>query len=109
MKHRNRMIAAIAGLLFPALACAETLKTNNPELVVKRVYCVDYNIGGVLVNKGGQPFRGSFSVAVKDEEGDVVGRNKMRLRVGAENGARFSFHYINTLDCKKQKFEFQVE
>ena len=56
MKHRNRMIAAIAaiaGLLFPALACAETLKTNNPELVVKRVYCVDYNIGGVLVNKGG--------------------------------------------------------
>jgi hypothetical protein len=109
MKNRNRMIAAIAGLLFPALVCAETLKTNNPELVVKRVYCVDYNIGGVLVNKGGQPFRGSFSVAVKDEEGDVVGRNKMRLRVGAENGARFSFHYINTLDCRKQKFEFQVE
>ena len=109
MKHQNRMIAVIVSALFPALVGAKTLQTNNPELVVKRVYCVDYNLGGVLVNKGGQPFRGSFSVAVKDEEGDVVGRNKMRLRVGAENGARFSFHYINTLDCKKQKFEFQVE
>ena len=109
MKHRNPMIAVIVSLLFPGLVHAETLKTNNPELVVKRVYCVDYNIGGVLVNKGDQPFRGSFSVAVKDQEGDVVGRNKMRLRVGAENGARFSFHYINTLDCSKQKFEFRVE
>ena len=109
MKHRNRMIAAMVSTLFAIPAHAETLKTNNPEIVVKRVYCVDYNIGGVLVNKGDQPFRGSFSVAVKDEEGDVVGRNKMRLRVGAENGARFSFHYINTLDCKKQKFEFRVE
>ncbi len=109
MKHRNPMIAVIVSMLFSALACAKTLQTNNPELVVKRVYCVDYNLGGVLVNKGAQPFRGSFSVAVKDEEGDIVGRNKMRLRVGAENGARFSFHYINTLDCKNQKFEFQVE
>ena len=109
MKHRNPMIAVMVGMLFAVPTRAETLKTNNPELVVKRVYCVDYNIGGVLVNKGDQPFRGSFSVAVKDEEGDVVGRNKMRLRVGAENGARFSVHYINTLDCKKQKFEFRVE
>ncbi len=109
MKHRNPMIAVIVSMLFAMPAHAKTLQTNNPELVVKRVYCVDYNLGGVLVNKGGQPFRGSFSVAVKDEEGDVVGRNRMRLRVGAENGARFSFHYINTLDCKKQKFEFWVE
>lgn len=111
MKHRNPIIAVIVSIsmLLPVLSHAETLKTNNPDIVVKRVYCVDYNLGGVLVNKGDQPFRGSFSVAVKDEEGDVVGRNKMRLRVGAENGARFSFHYINTLDCKKQKFEFQVE
>jgi hypothetical protein len=109
MKYRNPVIAAIVSMLLPAWVSAETLQTNNPELVVKRVYCVDYNLGGVLVNKGGQPFRGSFSVAVKDEEGDVVGRNKMRLRVGAENGARFSFHYINTLDCRKQKFEFRVE
>ncbi|MBM3337730.1 MAG: hypothetical protein FJY60_08620 [Betaproteobacteria bacterium] len=110
MKHRNlSMTAVVVSLLSPALVCATTLKTNNPEIVVKRVYCVDYNIGGVLVNKGDQPFRGSFAVAVKDEEGDVVGRNKMRLRVGAENGARFSFHYINTLDCKRQKFEFTVQ
>ena len=109
MKHWNSMIAVIVSMFCTVLTHAETLKTNNPELVVKRVYCVDYNLGGVLVNKGDQPFRGSFSVAVKDEEGDVVGRNKMRLRVGAENGARFSFHYINTLDCKKQKFEFRVE
>jgi hypothetical protein len=109
MKHRNPMIAVMVSLLFAVPTHAETLKTNNPDIVVKRIYCVDYNIGGVLVNKGDQPFRGSFSVAVKDEEGDVVGRNKMRLRVGAENGARFSFHYINTLDCKKQKFEFRVE
>lgn len=112
MRYRNLPIASIAiiaGILCPLLSHSETLQTNNPELVVKRIYCVDYNLGGVLVNKGGQPFRGSFSVAVKDEEGDVVGRNKMRLRVGAENGARFSFHYINTLDCRKQKFEFRVE
>lgn len=109
MKYRNPIIAIIVGILCPLLSHGETLQTNNPELVVKRVYCVDYNLGGVLVNKGGQPFRGSFSVAVKDEEGDVVGRNKMRLRVGAENGARFSFHYINTLDCRKQTFEFRVE
>jgi hypothetical protein len=109
MKYRNPIIAIIVGTLCPLISYGETLQTNNPELVVKRVYCVDYNLGGVLVNKGGQPFRGSFSVAVKDEEGDVVGRNKMRLRVGAENGARFSFHYINTLDCRKQKFEFRVE
>jgi hypothetical protein len=109
MNQLKLMTAMIAGLLFPLLSQAETLQTNNPEIVVKRIYCVDYNLGGVLVNKGGQPFRGSFSVAVRDDEGDVVGRNKMRLRVGAENGARFSFHYINTLDCKKQKFEFRVE
>jgi hypothetical protein len=108
MKYRNPIII-IAGVLCPLLSQGETLQTNNPELVVKRVYCVDYNLGGVLVNKGGQPYRGSFSVAVRDEEGDVVGRNTMRLRVGAENGARFSFHYINTLDCRKQKFEFRVE
>jgi len=109
MKYRNPIITIIAGILSPLPIHAETLQTNNPELVVKRVYCVDYNLGGVLVNKGGQPYRGSFSVAVRDEEGDVVGRNTMRLRVGAENGARFSFHYINTLDCRKQKFEFRVE
>lgn len=111
MKHRNPIIVMMmaAVLLWSAPASAETLQTNNPDLVVKRIYCVDYNLGGILVNKGGQPFRGSFSVAVRDEEGDVVGRNTMRLRVGAENGARFSFHYINTLDCRKQKFEFRVE
>ncbi len=88
---------------------SKTLQTNNPDIVVKRVYCVDYDLGGVLVNKGGQPFRGTLSVAVRDEEGDIVGRNKVRLRVGAENGARFSFYYINTLDCRRHKFDFRVE
>jgi hypothetical protein len=87
---------------------AETLDTNNPDIVVKRVYCLSYGLGGVLVNKGGKPFRGSLAVAVRDEEGDIVGRSKQRLRVGAENGARFDYYYINTLDCRKHTFDFTV-
>ena len=88
---------------------AETLETNNPDIVVKRVYCVDYGLGGVLVNKGDKPFRGSLAVAVKDEDGDVVGRGTQRLRVSATNGARFAYYYINTLDCRKHSFDFTVK
>ena len=93
----------------PFVAAAETLETNNPDIVVKRVFCIDYNVGGVLVNKGGQPFRGRLKVAVRDEEDDIVGRHSIRLRVGPETGARFDMYYINTLDCRKHKFEFTVE
>jgi hypothetical protein len=103
-------------LLLFALACApylqaaaETLDTNNPSIVVKRVYCVDYNVGGVLVNKGAQPFQGRLRVAVRDEEGDVVGRHSIRMRAGGATGARFEMYYINTLDCRRHSFEFTVE
>jgi hypothetical protein len=102
------VVAALALGWMPLPAQAETLETNNPDIVVKRVYCVDYGLGGVLVNKSGKPFRGSLAVAVKDEEGDVVGRGTQRLRVGATNGARFAYYYINTLDCRKHSFDFTV-
>ncbi len=100
--------AAVALGWMPLPAQAETLETNNPDIVVKRVYCVDYGLGGVLVNRSGKPFRGSLAVAVTDDEGDVVGRGKQRLRVGAANGARFAYYYINTLDCRNHHFEFTV-
>ena len=90
-------------------ASAETLKTNNPEIVVKEIRCIDYDVRGVLVNKSSVPFYGTLFIAVKDEDGDVVGRNKVRLRVSAENGVPFSFYYINTLNCLKHKFDFRLE
>ncbi len=103
-----RMLALLPSAL-PMLAASETLETNNPEIVVKRVYCVDYNVGGVLVNKAAQPFRGRLRVAVRDEGGDIIGRHSIRMRAGAETGARFDMYYINTLDCRRHKFEFTVE
>lgn len=104
------LFLALAALpVLSAHAADETLETNNPDIVVKRVYCVDYNVGGVLVNKAGQPFRGRLRVAVRDPEGDVVGRHSIRMRAGAETGARFEMYYINTLDCRRHKFEFSVE
>ncbi len=107
----KRMITAFAVLVcgLSLQAVAETLETNNPDIVVKRVYCVDYNVGGVLVNKAAQPFRGRLRMAVRDGEGDVVGRQSIRMRAGAENGARFEMYYINTLDCRRHTFEFTVE
>ncbi|MEO0317313.1 MAG: hypothetical protein RL404_990 [Pseudomonadota bacterium] len=102
------VVAALALGWMPLPAQAETLETNNPDIVVKRVYCVDYGLGGVLVNRSGKPFRGQLAVAVTDDEGDVVGRGKQRLRVGAANGARFAYYYINTLDCRSHHFEFTV-
>ena len=110
----KRIIAGIAVLASGlsvqiAQAASETLETNNPEVVVKRVYCVDYNLGGVLVNRAAQPFRGRLRVAVRDGEGDVVGRHSIRMRAGAETGARFEMYYINTLDCRCHTFEFTVE
>ena len=102
------VIAAVALGWMPLPAQAETLETNNPDIVVKRVYCVDYGLGGVIVNKGDKPFRGSLAVAVTDDDGDVVGRSTQRLRVGAANGARFAYYYINTLDCRRHHFEFTV-
>ncbi len=94
-------------ILAPAHAAG--IKTNNPEFVVKEVFCIDYDVSGVLVNKSTEPFAGVLHIAVKDEEGDIVGRNKVRLRVTPENGARFSFYYINTLNCLKHKFDFRIE
>lgn len=90
-------------------AWAASIQTNNPEIVVKQVLCQEYDVRGVLVNKSAENFNGILHIAVKDEEGDVVGRNKVRLRVSAENGARFSFYYINTLNCKKHTFDFFLE
>lgn len=108
MKRINPLLFALAcGLSLQA--GAETLETNNPYMVVKRVYCVDYNVGGVLVNKGAQPFRGRLRVAVRDEEGDIVGRHSIRMRAGGATGARFEMYYINTLDCRRHSFEFTVE
>lgn len=102
-----------AGVVLAACLClqasAETLETNNPGIVVKRVYCVDTNVGGVLVNKAAQPFRGHLRVAVRDGEGDIVGRHSIRMRAGAATGARFDMYYINTLDCRRHTFEFTVE
>ncbi len=108
MKHMLKWILVALAML-PLMASAATQTTNNPDILIKRVYCIDYDLGGVLVNKSDQPFRGTLSVAVRDDEGDIVGRNKLRLRVSGENGARFSFYYINTLDCRKHKFDFTVE
>ncbi len=102
------VVAAVVLGWMPLPAKAETLETNNPDIVVKRVYCVDYGLGGVIVNRSGKPFRGSLAVAVTDDEGDVVGRSTQRLRVGAANGARFAYYYINTVDCRRHHFEFTV-
>ena len=101
------MLALLAPL--PALAGYETLETNNPDIVVKRAFCVDYNVGGILVNKSTKPFRGRLKLAVRDEEGDIVGRHSIRLRANAENGTRFDMYYINTLYCSRQTLEFTVE
>ena len=124
MIYSNRVLVAMICLLtagyamsqqvpvIPALApqpVSKTIKTNNPDIVVKQISCVDMDVGGVVVNKGSQAFSGILHIAVKDEEGDVVGRNKVRLRVAPENGARFSFYYINTLNCLKHKFDFRLE
>ncbi len=91
------------------LPVSKTLATNNPDILVKRVSCVDANVAGVLVNKSSQPFRGRLKLAVRDEEADVVGRHSVRMRAGAATGARFDLYYINTLDCRRHKFEFSVE
>jgi hypothetical protein len=93
----------------PGLAGYETIETNDPNIVVKRVFCVDYNVGGILVNRGNKPFRGRLKLAVRDEEGDVVGRHSIRLRANGENGTRFDMYYINTLYCSRQNLEFSVE
>lgn len=103
------MMMLMATLLPPSAALAETLQTNDPNIVVKRVYCVAFDLSGVLVNRGKEDFHGTLNVAVRDEEGDIVGRNKIKLRAGAENGRRFSFYYINTMNCKRHKFEFKVD
>ena len=103
------MMMLMATLLLPSAALAETLQTNDPNIVVKRVYCVAFDLSGVLVNRGKEDFHGTLNVAVRDEEGDIVGRNKIKLRAGAENGRRFSFYYINTMNCKRHKFEFKVD
>ena len=85
--------------LLPGLARAQTVDTNNPEIVVKSVYCVAFDLSGVLVNRGGQEFHGTLNVAVRDEEGDI----------GPENGKRFAFYYINTMNCRRHTFEFKVD
>ena len=95
--------------LVSPLPVLPTQPTNNPDFVVKQLHCVDYDVGGVVVNKSKQPFYGTLYIAVKDEEGDIVGRTKVKLRVDAENGKRFSVYYINTLNCVKHKFDFKVE
>ena len=90
--------------LLPGLVRAQTVDTNNPEIVVKSVYCVAFDLSGVLVNRGGQEFHGTLNVAVRDEEGDIVGRNKIKLRVGPENGKRFAFYYIKRIISYSFKF-----
>ena len=104
-----RFIALLAIWLMPPLiARAETLETNDPNIVVKSVYCVAFDLSGVLVNRGQDEFHGVLNVAVRDEDGDIVGRGRLKLRAGAENGRRFSFYYINTMNCRRHKFEFNV-
>ena len=95
-------------LMLPLIARAETLETNDPNIVVKSVYCVAFDLSGVLVNRGQDEFHGVLNVAVRDEDGDIVGRGRLKLRAGAENGRRFSFYYINTMNCRRHKFEFNV-
>jgi hypothetical protein len=104
-----RFIVLLAMWLMPPLiARAETLETNDPNIVVKSVYCVAFDLSGVLVNRGQDEFHGVLTVAVRDEDGDIVGRGRLKLRAGAENGRRFSFYYINTMNCRRHKFEFNV-
>ncbi len=102
------LVLCITGLLMPVFACAETLETNDPNIVVKSVYCVAFDLSGVLVNRGQDEFHGVLNVSVRDEDGDIVGRGRLKLRAGAENGRRFSFYYINTMNCRRHKFEFNV-
>jgi len=109
MKRYVCLLLSLALGLLPWLALAQTVDTNNPEIVVKSVYCVAFDLSGVLVNRGGQEFHGTLNVAVRDEEGDIVGRNKIKLRVGPENGKRFAFYYINTMNCRRHTFEFKVD
>lgn len=110
MKRIGKLLLVLSLLSpWPVLAGYETLETNNPDIVVKRAFCVDYNVGGILVNKSGKPFRGRLKLAVRDEEGDIVGRHSIRLRAPAENGTRFDMYYINTLYCSRQTLEFTVE
>jgi hypothetical protein len=110
MKPIGKFLLLLSLLLpLPGIAGYETLETNNPDIVIKRAFCVDYNIGGILVNKSAKPFRGRLKLAVRDEEGDIVGRHSIRLRASAENGTRFDMYYINTLFCSRQSLEFTVE
>ena len=110
MKRLPKFLLPLAMLApMPVLAGYETLETNNPDIVVKRAFCVDYNVGGILVNKSTKPFRGRLKLAVRDEESDIVGRHSIRLRASPENGTRFDMYYINTLYCSRQTLEFTVE
>ena len=103
-------LALLACMALTALpARAETLETNDPNIVVKSVSCLAFDLSGVLVNRGKEDFHGTLNVSVRDEEGDIVGRNRIKLRAGAENGKRFSFYYINTMNCRRHKFEFKVD
>jgi hypothetical protein len=66
MRHLTRLLL-LMGLVapLPLWAAMETIETNNPDILVKRVFCVDYNVGGILVNKSGRPFRGRLKLAVQ--------------------------------------------
>ena len=104
------LFALLAGIALPCTSVfAATIKTNDPDFVVKELSCIDTGVSGVLVNKGEKAFAGILHIAVKDTEGDVIGRNQMRIRVSAENAAKFSFYYINTLNCLKHQFDFEVD
>lgn len=63
------------------------------DLVIKMLECNANNsnyMQGILVNKGADPIAGKIRIKIFDEDGDVIWQGLEEIKVGANNGSKYS-------------------
>ena len=86
----TRFAIALIFATFASVANAQTIETNLAGLVIKNYNCTSSKyVGGDLVNRTSELFKGKLRLKIIDEENDILWQTVRPIAVEPQNGASF--------------------
>jgi hypothetical protein len=111
MKFSLKFRIVACGMLFfyTTAVIAQAVDSSNQKITIKEYLCNQWEaIGGTIINRGLEPFKGILRIKLIDQDNDVVSQKIIQISIDGQNGKRF-YEFTENGTCKDKKVVLSVE